>query len=233
MIIVVKTSKAEQVVERGEVIELGGREALTTNNKMELTATLEALEYISNHGPTNESSGTITLFTDSSYVIQGISSWVKSWVKNGWITAAKEPVVNQDIWQKLVDIVESIEESYELKFEYVKGHVGIPGNERVDVIATAYADEENIKLFKGLLSDYSVDITQISQSKVKKVVDFDKKKRAAMPAYSYVSVVKGEVMSHKTWKECEARVKGVSGAKFKKALSRQEEQSLFKEYGAK
>lgn len=124
------------------VKELGGREDHTTNNRMELTAAIEALKQVS--------SGEITVFTDSEYVMKGITLWIHSWQKNNWRTAGKKPVLNKDLWEHLLG--ETIGKKIEWK--YVRGHFGHKTNERADVIATSFADNEPVKLYSGPVSKY-------------------------------------------------------------------------------
>ncbi len=210
-----------------KVIERGGGEKNTTNNRMELTAALQALKEIK----TNTEKNNVIIYTDSSYLIQGITKWVRGWVRNGWMTATKEPVTNQDIWEKLITVVEQVETHHPISWTYIKGHVGIPGNERVDEIATAFADGADIKLFKGNTKDYAVNISDVTPSKTKKTVTLQQKARSKAKAHSYLSLVGGELKIHTTWAECEKRVKGVKGAKFKKSLSAIEEKQIMKDWG--
>lgn len=103
--------------------EASGYHADTTNNKMELTAVIEALKAAKELGAVH-----ITLYTDSQYVKNGITSWIKKWKVNGWKTANKAPVKNKEYWITL-DELQSI---LNVTFSWVKGHAGIPGNERCD-----------------------------------------------------------------------------------------------------
>lgn len=125
-----------------EVKEIGGREAHTTNNRMELTATIKALEL----SPESE----ITVFTDSEYVMKGMKEWVKKWQEKGWRTANKKPVLNQDLWQKLIEV----SSDKDIDWKYVRGHTGVPLNERADEIATTFADGQKPKLFHGPRNKY-------------------------------------------------------------------------------
>ncbi|AKM10788.1 ribonuclease HI [Croceicoccus naphthovorans] len=108
--------------------ELSGREAQTTNNRMELTAVIEALKALKR--PCE-----VDLFTDSKYVIDGITSWVHNWQRRGWKTAAKKPVLNEDLWRALLDATAP----HQIAWHWVKGHAGHPENERVDTIASDQA----------------------------------------------------------------------------------------------
>ena len=113
--------------------ELNGGEKETTNNRMELIAAIEGLKAA---GP----APTIRLYTDSQYVKNGITSWIAGWKKNGWRTAARKPVKNQDLWMALDAIVEdAAQEGRAIEWRWVKGHAGDPGNERADALARAGA----------------------------------------------------------------------------------------------
>jgi ribonuclease HI len=109
--------------------ELSGGEALTTNNRMEMMAALEALKALKR--PCH-----VILTTDSVYVRDGITKWVHGWQRNGWKTADKKPVKNADLWQALV----AATAPHTVEWHWVKGHNGHPENERADLLACAAAD---------------------------------------------------------------------------------------------
>ena len=109
--------------------ELSGSEAATTNNRMEMTAVIRALEALT-------SPCTVTLHTDSRYVIDGITKWIIGWRKNGWRNSKKEPVKNADLWQELVKAAAP----HKVTWQWVKGHSGHVENERVDRLASDAAD---------------------------------------------------------------------------------------------
>lgn len=112
------------IVDGERRIELYGGESATTNNRMELTAAIEALK--STVGP-------VRLYTDSQYVKNGMTDWIKGWKRNGWKTADRKPVKNQDLWQALDrEIVNRI-----VEWRWVRGHNGHPENERADALARA------------------------------------------------------------------------------------------------
>lgn len=117
--------------------EMGGAEGQTTNNRMELQAAIAALRLLASTGQTSP----VTLYTDSEYVRKGITSWIGSWKRKGWRTSQGKPVINQDLW-KMLDRLNS----QQVKWEYVKGHSGNPGNERCDEIARAYASGQQPSL---------------------------------------------------------------------------------------
>lgn len=102
----------------------GGEATTTTNNRMELTAPIRALETLTRPC-------VVRLFTDSTYVRNGITQWLPRWKSNGWRTSAKEPVKNADLWQ----LLEAAATRHEVSWHWVKGHAGDPGNERADQLA--------------------------------------------------------------------------------------------------
>jgi ribonuclease HI len=104
--------------------EFCGGEAETTNNRMEMMAVIEALSSLKRNC-------SVRLHTDSKYVHDGISSWIHSWKKRGWLTADKKPVKNVDLWQRLDELVRN----HEIEWVWVKGHAGDPGNEKADELA--------------------------------------------------------------------------------------------------
>tara|TARA_Y100000590_G_scaffold441677_1_gene568745 strand:- start:1425 stop:1871 length:447 start_codon:yes stop_codon:yes gene_type:complete len=112
-------------------IELFGGEKLTTNNRMELTAAIKALEYCSKKEEEQPSLKHLKVFTDSNYVKEGITVWINSWEKNNWKTADKKNVKNVDLWKKLKELVKS----NQIEWNWVKGHSGDPMNELADKLA--------------------------------------------------------------------------------------------------
>ena len=107
-----------------------GGERDTTNNRMELTAAIEALKALNG-------SRKVTLHTDSKYVMEGVNSWMDGWKQRGWKTANKKPVKNQDLWQALDEAAAR----HEIKWKWVKGHTGVAGNEEADALANRGIDE--------------------------------------------------------------------------------------------
>jgi len=106
--------------------ELSGSEAATTNNRMELAAAIGALEAL-------KEPCLVDLYTDSVYVRDGISRWIDNWRRNGWRTAAKQPVKNVELWQAL----DAARQRHEVRWHWVKGHAGLEHNERADALARA------------------------------------------------------------------------------------------------
>ena len=118
----------------GREKELYGGEADTTNNRMELMAAIKALEAIK---PGYK--GPITLWTDSTYVMKGITEWIHGWKKRGWKKSDKKPVLNADLWQEL-DVVNA---KHDVDWRWVKGHAGEEGNERADELARRGIPNDN------------------------------------------------------------------------------------------
>ncbi|WP_108484757.1 ribonuclease HI [Oceaniglobus ichthyenteri] len=115
--------------EGGKVIKerpLSGGEPLTTNNRMELLAAIGALESLSRDSE-------ITVVTDSQYVKNGVTTWIHGWKRNGWRTAQKKPVKNEDLWKRL----DAAQARHNVTWAWVKGHAGHPENERADELARA------------------------------------------------------------------------------------------------
>lgn len=213
------------IVAGDRVTELGGREKHTTNNRMELRAAIEGLRASNMEPP-----GTRIVYTDSSYVINGITKWVHGWKKNGWQTKEKKSVINQDLWQALDVTVHNC--GSEVDWQYVGGHVGIAGNERVDEIASDFAEGKEVGLYQGLASGYGVDVSNLDMDAAKQKTKSASSTRSKGKAYSYVSMVDGNILTHKTWAECEERVRGRS-ARFKKALSPAEEKEIIDAFSSR
>lgn len=114
----------------GQQKELCGGEPETTNNRMELMATIEALRALTRHCE-------VELYTDSQYVRKGITEWMPNWKRRGWKTAAKKPVKNQDLWQALDEQVQR----HSVNWHWVKGHSGDEGNEKADSLANRGIDD--------------------------------------------------------------------------------------------
>jgi len=115
---------------QGKEKELYGFDPVTTNNRMELMAAIQALEALQR--PT-----TVSLHTDSKYLLDGITKWLPNWQRNGWKTAAKKPVKNDDLWRRLTEAMRP----HKVDWVWVKGHAGDPGNERADALARRGIEE--------------------------------------------------------------------------------------------
>jgi ribonuclease HI len=200
----------------GIVVELGGGNPKTTNNRMEMMALIESLKFLREKGISELS---IDVYADSQYVINGATKWIYGWQENGWMTKNKVAVLNKDLWQEIFILTQD----FDIEWHYVEGHAGIPGNERVDEIATSFASHKDVTLFSGKAQDYAVDLKNLTPMYAKKDSSSSKK------PYSYLSMVDGKIETHKTWAECEARVKGRE-ARFKKTFSKDEETKLISEW---
>ena len=121
----------------GSVYELGGAEAQTTNNRMEMQAAIAALKILAAAKQTEPT----TLHTDSEYLIKGVTQWIKGWKKKGWKTAQGKAVLNQDLWEALDEL-----NSKQVMWQHVRGHAGNVGNERCDTIARAFANGKSLSL---------------------------------------------------------------------------------------
>jgi len=224
----------------GHVTELGGGAPLTTNNKMELTGAIQALTHL------REVRGPLSIHTDSTYVIQGIEQWVHNWKRRGWKTATGGEVMNREYWEELWSLT-AARPPRSIAWHYVRGHTGIPGNERVDEIADACAVQGRVTLYDGPLAGYGIPILDLPDDTS---VPARRKPagggsgggsgsgggtgggsgKSKKPAYSYLSVVDGMPMRHSTWAECEQRVSGRSGAKFKKATNEADQAAILRSW---
>lgn len=123
------------IILNGKEQEIYGGDNLTTNNKMEMTACIKALEYLSERS-------NVTLFTDSKYIIDGITKWIKGWERKGWMTKDFQPVKNQDLWRRLDDLTYK----HKINWQWVRGHSGNRGNEIADKLAVKGKEEEKLKI---------------------------------------------------------------------------------------
>ncbi|MBS1817647.1 MAG: ribonuclease HI [Acidobacteria bacterium] len=207
-----------------QVRELGGGDARTTNNRMELTGAIEALRAV------RAWSEPLDIYTDSTYVIQGIREWIHGWKRRGWKTATGGDVLNRELWEALSDLT-AARGPRNIRWHYVRGHVGTPGNERVDRIADGFATANPLPLYEGPMAAYPVaDVMRLPDDTAvpPRSGNGSNGRSSSAAAYSYLSVVDGQPMRHRTWAECEARVKGRSGARYKKATSAADEAAILR-----
>ena len=146
----------------GSVHEMGDSSHHTTNNKMEMQAAIAALEFFKSSGQTQP----ITLYTDSKYVIDCVTKWVKGWKKNGWKKADGNPVQNQDLLEILDELNNRL-----VQWEHVRGHSGNIGNERCDVIARSFATHKIPHLKQSLPEFLHETLPKIEETSVVKVAD--------------------------------------------------------------
>jgi ribonuclease HI len=128
----------------GSCHELGGRDSATTNNRMEMQAAISALEFF----VSNNRAEPCVVYTDSEYLIKGITQWVKGWKKKGWKTASGKPVLNQDLWETLDRLDRQVQSQTKapVSWQHVRGHSGNVGNERCDTIARGFSSGQPPKL---------------------------------------------------------------------------------------
>ncbi len=209
------------VIDYGDIVlEIGAYKAHTTNNEMELKAVVETLKEVVGKNVS------VAIYTDSKYVVEGAKGWIFGWLKNNWKTKADTDVVNKELWQELLPLLKKVE----IEWHKVPGHVGIIGNERADTIASDLAEGKNVVFYHGPKSEYGLNIADTSFDGEDAKKRSDARKRSAQKAYSYVSMVDGVVQIHKTWNECESRVKGKKGVKFKKSLDVNNEKEIIKDF---
>ncbi len=143
------------IITKDEVIELGGSDKMTTNNKMELLASIEGLKEI--EGNIIKETKEVTVCTDSQYVKKGMTEWIDGWIAKDWKGSTKKPVMNQDLWKALKKEEDRLKNSgIKIIWKYVKAHCGIALNERADEIATMLADGHNVELYRGDRSGYNI-----------------------------------------------------------------------------
>jgi ribonuclease HI len=192
----------------GLVREYGGAAAATTNNRMELQGAIEALKMLG-------AAPQATIHTDSRYVIDGLTRWIHSWRRRGWQTTAHTPVKNRDLWLVLDRLQHA-----GIRWRHVRGHSGNPNNERVDTIARLFARGTPPQLFCGpggvppdpvttMPPDQATATTGVANQPA------SRHHRAAR----YASIVHGTLAIDEDWHTCAGRVRGVSGALYKKVHS--------------
>jgi ribonuclease HI len=194
----------------GRIVDLGGGEQRTTNNRMELRAAIEAVR------ATRECQS-VTIIVDSEYVKRGITGWVAGWKKNGWRTQTGAAVANQELWQELDALADS-----RVTWQWTRAHVGTAGNERVDTIA---------RWFAAGMSQARHTAPAPSQARPRQQPTAS---RTANPSGTrYLSLIDGVAMRHRTWNECKERVNGVARARFRKATNDQDERLILQEWGVR
>ncbi len=199
-----------------QVQELGEGAPATTNNRMELSAVIAAIEYVCSNVKENSSGAkfSVRVISDSSYVLDGFKSRAKRWSETGWKTSAGTDVLNRDLWEKSLQVMAAVRANGGvLKYELVKGHAGIEANDRADEISVAFSKGGSVELYKGPLSGYTVSLSTEPFSMF------------------YISFVDGNLTRHRTWDECSKATSGKKGAKFKKINSKQEEHDTLQSWG--
>ncbi len=169
----VRQSDVRESSAEDEVIELGGRENMTTNNRMELMGAIMGLKEIDGRKWKVESGNnsdslqptthhlqpvSVEVCTDSQYVKKGMTEWIDGWIKKGWKSSTKKPVLNQDLWEALKKEEDRLKAGgVHVTWKYVPAHVGVVMNERADTIATMCADDaKELQLYRGPRNEYVV-----------------------------------------------------------------------------
>ena len=219
----------------GTVREMGGGERPTTNNRMEMSAAIAALIAVKDRPEP------VKLYTDSALLVNGISSWIHGWKRKDWVTAGGAPVVNRDLWESL-DALAQFRKG-RLAWVHVKGHAGQEINERCDVIAVAFSKNVPMPLYNGPAVGCGYSLLPPGAEHLHKPAAPRGKASGGHPSSSvhrsskskagsfYISLVHGQFERHATWPQCQARVNGASGARFKKVSSPQEEAEVLKLWG--
>jgi ribonuclease HI len=200
----------------GQVVDLGGGEQHTTNNRMELRAAIEAVR-------TTRECDAVTIIVDSEYVKKGITSWVAGWKKKGWRTQTGSPVANQELWQELDALADK-----RITWQWTRAHVGTVGNERVDTIARWFAEGMGRPRRGAPPAAAPREPSAVPQRAPEQRVT-----RTPAPGTRYLSLIDGVAMRHRTWEECQDRVNGVARALYRKVTSDEDERKLLKEWGVR
>jgi len=204
------------------VVELGGYQKLATNNQMEILAAIKALEYIYD---SRKKLDQISIYTDSNYLINAITKWIYGWTQNNWITTNGDPVKNEEIFKVLLNLVNELK-PIKIDWQYVPGHQGILGNERVDQIAVSFSRKEELSLdlFHGSIETYP--FTEILSYKhadsLEEKSSIHPNPSSSKKLVGYLALVSGQVSAVKTWNECSKLTQGRAGAKYRKFTSRNE-----------
>jgi ribonuclease HI len=208
----------------GRIVDLGGGEQRTTNNRMELRAAIEAVR------ATLECQS-VTIIVDSEYVKRGITGWVAGWKKNGWRTQRGTPVENQGLWEELDALADR-----RVTWQWTRAHVGTAGNERVDTIARWFASGMGQVRRAAPPPSQGRATPQHAASPPSQARTTSQRgasRTANPPGTRYLSLIDGVAMRHRTWDECKERVNGVARARFRKATSDEEERKILQEWGVR
>ena len=211
---------------KGLVREFGGGERPTTNNRMEMLGAIAALRAVQDRPEP------VKIYTDSAILLNGITKWIRNWKRNGWMTAGEKPVVNRDLWERLDLLVQA--RTRRLTWGHVKGHAGHEINERCDEIAVAFSKGGCPALYNGPAVGCGYSLFEPGPEHLRGTAPHSSSHsfRSKTTGGFYLSLVSGIVERHATWPQCQGRVHGVSGAKFKKVKSAEEERAVLKEWGA-
>lgn len=217
------------IIGGGNYVEFGGGDSKTTNNRMEMAGAIEGIKI----APPDRN---IVLWTDSSYLVNGLTKWIHGWKRNGWLKKDKKPVLNEDLWRALDDLM-----SPRIKLKHVEGHAGNYLNERCDKIAVAFSQGKEILLRAEDLEAASDkdEITAALEAAKNYVPSPGGKKKSKKPApppgeaYKnkvYLFIYKNQVHRFPDWPGCQAFSSGKPGFT-KSCRSRAEEEQYVKSQG--
>lgn len=203
------------IIRDGKTEELGGHEPRTTNNRMEMQGAIEGLRRVPADAP-------VHLVSDSSYLVKGMTQWLRAWKRRGWVTATGSPVLNRELWEELDRLAGN-----RVTWELVRGHAGHPENERADAIAQAHA-RRTTPSPAGATAPVAAKRTPASRPTARRASS-PAPTSASLPPHpggvTYLSLTGGQLRRHATWPECQRAVQGVSGARYKKCKTPAEEQA--------
>jgi ribonuclease HI len=221
--VIIKNDKSENAKTAKTVKELAGYAPDTTNNKMEMLSVIKALEDI---GHLNDC--VITVYSDSAYVVTGVTNWLPGWIHRDWVTSTGDAVKNKDLWEEFQKHCAFY--GSKLKFEKVKAHSGKIENERCDYIAKSVAGDQkvNINIAKDWMNfdNYQRELKE-GKLGISKTTKSGTKRKKAM---CYVSLVDGDIYVDTEWSECQKRMKGHKGCLFKKAANECERDTIQAEF---
>jgi ribonuclease HI len=228
--------------------ELGGFVDQTTNNRMEMFAVIAALDFLNSlkriekYKSIFSGNLEIDIFTDSSYTYQGITKWLYMWKKNNWKLKNKKKVLNKGLWE----ILEKLNTKFNTKWFKVAGHSNNVNNNRVDQLAVYFSKRENpflhqhfppLKIQPDLLKIInSAGMNQLENQTPSlfgfqnNTIGAEESQLQKLPYPYYLSFIDHELFRDSSWSECEKRVKGVSGALYKKIKSEEEEKLILEKW---
>lgn len=209
----------------GRVRELAGGAAQTTNNRMEMGAVIAALESLA------ERPEPVALHTDSTYVIKGVTEWLAGWKRRGWLSSTGQAVLNRDLWERLDEL--SASRRGRLSWRYVRGHSNSAGNNRCDELAVAWSKGSSLPLYDGPAKEYPCDLASVTVETIPARRSSLGGRKAKGGPGVYLSLVDGRLERHAVWAQCQARVHGKSGARFKKVASPDEEAATLRAWGVR
>ncbi|MBI4375367.1 MAG: ribonuclease HI [Elusimicrobia bacterium] len=207
------------------VQELGGFAHHTTNNRMEVTAAIEALRWVGAQGRP----APITIYSDSYYVVLGASKWKHAWKRRQWRNPEGDEIPNRDLWEELDRLMIGLGEA-SLSWRYVRGHSGSPGNDRCDQLAVSYARGKPLELYSGPAEAYPFELDAQQPSAA---APASGSKKISVRGPWYISYVEGKLERHQDWNSCRKRVWGRPNALYQKVYSEQQERELIRRWGIK